>query len=159
MPSLSPPAPRVKPARTIRRGQAPLPSSPGVLTITAQQTTAAQKAQLYNYDYTSGLLTTEKTFAQTYGYFEMRADVPLAAGAWPAFWLIPADGSWPPEFDIMETLSKDPFAAYQTEHSGIGGHSSNGVMSFVPGARTLMPWYSPGLEFMTSRPQNAVYEP
>ena len=36
MASLSTPAPRVKPARTIRLALAPLPSSPGVVTITAR---------------------------------------------------------------------------------------------------------------------------
>src|SRR5438093_1223546 len=45
MASLSPPAPRVKPApaapaRTIRLALAPLPSSPGVVTITAGRRTA-----------------------------------------------------------------------------------------------------------------------
>ena len=35
MASLSPPAPRVKPARTIRLVLAPLPSSPGLVSIAA----------------------------------------------------------------------------------------------------------------------------
>ncbi|MDP2009288.1 MAG: family 16 glycosylhydrolase [Phenylobacterium sp.] len=89
-------------------------------------------SEIFGYGYTSGLITTQPTFAQTYGYFEMRADVPQAAGAWPAFWLLPKDGSWPPELDVMEVLSQDPNATWTTAHSGVGGHTSSGIASFTP---------------------------
>ncbi|TGR60515.1 1,3-1,4-beta-glycanase, partial [Mesorhizobium sp. M2D.F.Ca.ET.223.01.1.1] len=48
----------------------------GVLTITAAQASADIKPLINNYEYTSGLLTTHDSFSQTYGYFEMRADLP-----------------------------------------------------------------------------------
>ncbi len=60
----------------------------GVLTITARPASQAIQAETNWYDYTSGMLTTYSSFAQTYGYFEMRADMPDDQGAWPAFWLL-----------------------------------------------------------------------
>ncbi len=102
----------------------------GTLSIIARPSTSTE---IYGYQYTSGLITTQPTFSQTYGYFEMRADLPDAAGAWPAFWMLPADGSWPPELDIMETLTFDSRSSWSTEHSGLNGvHTSNGQAAFVP---------------------------
>lgn len=93
----------------------------GVLTITAAQAPADIKPLINNYDYTSGILTTHDSFSQTYGYFEMRADLPENAGTWPAFWLLPEDGSWPPELDVVETRGQDPNTLLMTAHTNIGG--------------------------------------
>jgi len=110
----------------------PFSESGGALTITAQPA-PANAADLWGYHYTSGMITTKETFAQTYGYFEMRAELPQNAGGWPAFWLLPADGSWPPELDVMETLTKDPSADYTTSHSNVGNtHSMSQGVSFIP---------------------------
>ncbi|TPI32054.1 glycosyl hydrolase family protein [Mesorhizobium sp. B3-2-1] len=93
----------------------------GVLTITAAQAPADIKPLINNYEYTSGVLTTHDSFSQTYGYFEMRADLPENAGAWPAFWLLPEDGSWPPELDVVETRGQDPNSLIMTAHSNETG--------------------------------------
>jgi len=68
--------------------------------------------------YVSGLLQTAKGFSQLYGYFEMRAELPAGNGVGAAFWLLPTDGSWPPELDVMENLGQDPSTVYQTVHGG-----------------------------------------
>ena len=58
--------------------------------------------------YTSGMISTggtpksKATFAFQYGYIESRIKLPRGAGMWPAFWVIPANRTWPPEIDIME---------------------------------------------------------
>ncbi|WEX90742.1 family 16 glycosylhydrolase [Sinorhizobium garamanticum] len=107
----------------------------GVLTITAAPASDAIQAQINGYDYTSGLLTTHSSFAQTYGYFEIRADMPNDQGAWPAFWLLPADGSWPPELDVVEMRGQDPNTVIATVHSNETG-SQTSIASAVKVADT-----------------------
>lgn len=97
----------------------------GVLTITAAPASAAVQAEIEGYDYTSGMLTTHSSFAQTYGYFEIRADMPSEQGTWPAFWLLPEDGSWPPELDVVEMRGQDPNTVHVTVHSNETGQQTS----------------------------------
>jgi len=87
----------------------------GRLDIVAEPAPAAVADQLHGFRYISGLITTQPSFSQTYGYFEMRAKLPLGKGIWPAFWLLPADQSWPPEIDVMECIGVPE--VYATAHS------------------------------------------
>ena len=84
-------------------GLNPFSISNGVLTITAAPTPTADIQDLYGYKITSGVLTTQHSFSQEYGYFEIDAKIPTAPGTWPAFWLLPSSGAWPPEIDVMES--------------------------------------------------------
>jgi beta-glucanase (GH16 family) len=99
----------------------PFSVSNGILTISAEPASQAFQTQINGYDYTSGLLNTYSSFAQTYGYFEIRADMPTEQGVWPAFWLLPADGSWPPELDVVEMRGQDPNTVDATVHSNATG--------------------------------------
>jgi len=74
----------------------------GILSIVASRTPEALKPVLFNNEYISGILTTQGSFSQKYGYFEIRAKVPVGIGVWPAFWMLADNGGWPPEIDIME---------------------------------------------------------
>ncbi len=91
-------------------GSTPLGINPfsvadGVMTITAQRAAAADQASLWNYKYTSGLLTTADTFYQQYGYFEIKAAMPEGQGVWPAFWLLPEDQTYGLELDVTEQVN------------------------------------------------------
>jgi beta-glucanase (GH16 family) len=74
--------------------------------------------------YCSGVLTSRTRFFQRYGYFEMRARLPHGRGLWPAFWLLPKGGGWPPEIDVMEVLGHDPATLYASVHWKAQGNES-----------------------------------
>ncbi|RAK58379.1 hypothetical protein DJ021_00415 [Phenylobacterium hankyongense] len=97
-------------------GLNPFAARGGVLQITAQPVSPQLADRLGGFRYTSGLISSQPSFTQTYGYFEMRAKLPRGKGVWPAFWLLPADLEWPPEIDVMESVG-DPAKVYVTAHS------------------------------------------
>ena len=94
----------------------PFSVSGGVLTITARPTPDPTLTE--GLPYVSGMISSFASFSQKFGYFEMRAKVPEGRGLWPAFWLLPADGSWPPEIDVMEMLCNDSSTFYGSLHLG-----------------------------------------
>lgn len=104
----------------------------GILTITAARAPQEIQPLIEGFEYTSGMLTSYRSFAQTYGYFEIRADMPEGKGLWPAFWLLPADGSWPPELDVIELIGQKPNELMHTVHSdATGSRVSEGFKAAV----------------------------
>jgi beta-glucanase (GH16 family) len=105
-------------------GVNPFSVNNGVLTITAAPATAAMlttEAAANNgatLPYTSGLLTTDTSFAQTYGLYEITAKMPTGQGLWPALWMLPTSMAWPPEIDILEEIGNQPTTDYMTLHTG-----------------------------------------
>ncbi len=71
--------------------------------------------------YDSGVITTEHSFSQLYGYFDIRAELPAGAGMWPAFWLLPANLASTREIDVMEMFGSDPLQYKVTDHSPANG--------------------------------------
>ena len=97
----------------------------GIMTLTAAPASAAISSQIGGYQYTSGSINTSQSFSQTYGFFEMRAELPAGQGLWPAFWLLPENGQWPPEIDAMEMLGNNPGTYYTSIHSGTAANEVN----------------------------------
>ena len=61
-----------------------------------------------------------------YGYFEARLKLPVGKGTWPAFWMMPADGSnWPHcgEIDIMEEVGVNPDYTSSSIHCTAYNHT------------------------------------
>jgi hypothetical protein len=70
----------------------------------------------------SGMLRSRWT--GRYGVFEICMRAPEGRGLWPAFWLNPEDGRWPPEIDVVEIVndrSKLPERSFHFLHGkGVG---------------------------------------
>jgi beta-glucanase (GH16 family) len=118
------------------------------------------------------MLTTYRSFTQQGGYFEMRAKLPAGKGIWPAFWMLPADGSWPPELDAMEVLGHDPSTIFMTVHSNLtGAHTQTQGSAKVPDTSAAfhtygvlweaskITWYFDGQPVYTTAPPSDLNKP
>lgn len=111
----------------------------GILTIRASRLSERASASLWHSRFASGLLTSQTSFSQTYGYFEIRAELPQVRGMFPAFWLLPASRTWPPEIDVFENVGRDFVACgmvapgsrtafFVRFHGGVRGMHRYGVL-------------------------------
>ena len=91
-------------------GVNPFSVAGGVLTIQANNNpNYPAKSKM---PFTSGVITTEKSFSQLYGYFEIRCKTsPMAAGIWPAFWMLSTTQQATEELDIMEDFAIPNFVS------------------------------------------------
>ena len=82
--------------------------------------------------YAIGLINTDISFTQKYGYFEIRSMNPSGPATWPAFWLTGAT-RWPPEIDIFEMYGrktgKSIHKQYATVHWGKNNTRSRGYLT------------------------------
>ncbi|WP_205598023.1 glycoside hydrolase family 16 protein [Caulobacter sp. 17J65-9] len=144
----------------------------GVLTITAEPSSREVKAATGGYAYTSGLINTRDTFSQQYGYFEMRAQLPAGQGLWPAFWLLPQAGGWPPEIDVMEVLGNEPGVVHTSTHSkgpgaNVTEHAATKVADTSQGFHTYgvrwdaaeIVWYVDGREVFRTDTPHDMHQP
>jgi Ca2+-binding RTX toxin-like protein len=97
----------------------------GILTIKAQPVSADTSSKMWGYQYSSGML--DSHYQQTYGYFEIRAELPHGKGLWPAFWLLGEQNS---EIDILEGLGSDTKVPHNAIHSN--SVPAAGLQNFVP---------------------------
>lgn len=79
------------------------------------------------FPYGGAMVSTEKSFNQTYGYFETRMTLPCVKGGWPAFWLLGEGGD---EIDVLEHMGVN---CQRIEHNV---HSKAGGATRISGVRT-----------------------
>jgi beta-glucanase (GH16 family) len=100
----------------------------GILTITAERAdyTAASG---HTYGWTSCLLSSKPSFAFHYGFMQIRAQLPYAAGFWPGFWTWQTSGP-DNETDAMEYYSNDRYHVSLFQHSDGRGGCAYAVLPF-----------------------------
>ena len=126
-------------------GENPFSVSNGVLSITA--TPAAAGSNPYGLPYDSGVATTYKSFAQLYGYFEVKAELPAGPGLWPAFWLLPADNVNTAELDVFEVLGNAAATIYETTHGSNTDGSNAGQQQIINGTNTSTGFHTYGVDW------------
>ncbi len=124
-------------------GVNPFATANGVLSITAAPTAEQSLYATWGREYTSGMLNTLGMFEQKYGYFEMRAELPTAAGTWPAFWLLPHPYVAGVEADIMEALAIAPDIDYRRAAGGSETIYDNGFKLDAGGFHTYGMLWTP----------------
>ncbi|MEF2073930.1 glycoside hydrolase family 16 protein [Consotaella aegiceratis] len=100
--------------------EAPFSVDDGILSITARPTPEALSGKI-DLPYLSGMVTTEESFAQTNGYFEIRCRMPAGQGLWPAFWLVGLTHDEALEIDVVEVLADKPRTIYNSIHTSDRG--------------------------------------
>jgi hypothetical protein len=96
-------------------GVNPFSLSDGIFCITAIRTPPDLRT-LVDREYLSGMICTDQSFTQRYGYFEIRARLPNGRGLWPAFWLVAKTHREHLELDAMEAVGWDSAHVYQSTH-------------------------------------------
>jgi beta-glucanase (GH16 family) len=96
----------------------------------------------------SGMVTSFPGFKFQYGFVQIVADVPHAAGLWPALWLAAANGQWPPEIDMLESWGVNHEVAAFFHPVGIHWVKGNIPLSLTQGWQTYsLRWTSSQLTF------------
>jgi len=124
----------------------PFGLSNGVLSIEAQPVAdvpGLSPSQIGNYQYVSGMVSTSgqnqqnqpaTTYAQRYGYYEVKVQLPKGQGIWPAFWMLD-DLGLIAEIDVFEFFGNNTSQIYQSVHYQNGnGNSYATPLNFDPTA-------------------------
>jgi beta-glucanase (GH16 family) len=143
----------------------------GMLTLTAQRRSVTTSTGV-SLPWVSGMISTGRSswndtprHTFTYGYFLADIELTPATGMYPAFWLLPADHSFPPEVDIMESAyphDKIQLNVHYTQAGRIqqaqyytpAGHFTDGFHTYaLDWEPTRLTWYIDGTPvYMVSNP-------
>ena len=108
--------------------QPPIAVEGGALVLRSQQLSAPIRHEGADWHHGAAVLTGERMpeVQLTYGQYEWEAQMPDRRGAWPALWLLPVGGGWPPEIDVYEGFGDSPDWRFARDisanlHGGSGG--------------------------------------
>ncbi|HEX3752577.1 MAG TPA: glycoside hydrolase family 16 protein [Streptosporangiaceae bacterium] len=140
----------------------------GALNLTATSA-STQGSDGNTYPCRSGMVTTGQSFNFQYGYVQVEAKLPIDTGLWPALWLNPSNGDWPPEIDIMEHWTTyDYYGAYlhsaagpivENDHVNLADDTGWHTFSVLWQPNEII-WYLDGQEVLSTTqyvPQQAMY--
>jgi beta-glucanase (GH16 family) len=140
----------------------------GTLNLTATSA-STQGSDGNTYPCRSGMVTTGQSFNFQYGYVQVEAKLPIDTGLWPALWLNPSNGDWPPEIDIMEHWTTyDYYGAYlhsaagpivENDHVNLADSTGWHTFSVLWQPNEIV-WYLDGQEVLSTTqyvPQQAMY--
>lgn len=127
----------------------------GKLIITARKEDMSTQADWGGQHYSSARLIPAGIKDWTYGFFEIRAQLPCGKGTWPAIWMLGSQGVWPAggELDIMEHVGVNPTQVFSTVHttSGSGAKGVNAALQVVDACQVFhnyqMDWTAQQVRF------------
>ena len=110
----------------------------GAATLTATRRTTIG-TDGHSYAWTSGMISTGRNswngtpkFTFTYGYVEAAVQIPAQSGMYPAFWLMPASRTTPPELDVAEFLGTSHHDQMTVHWKGVNGKNLFKAGTFGP---------------------------
>lgn len=110
----------------------------------------AEKKAMGGKPYTSGIITTFKSFKFTYGVVTARLRTPVGKGLWPALWLLDYAGGVP-EIDIMEALGHQPDVTYMTLHFPSATGKNLNVGTYYVGTKLSVGFHTLTLDWNAQR--------
>jgi hypothetical protein len=109
-------------------GEPPVTVEGGAVVLRSQQLARAFRHEGKAWRHGAAVLTGKAMPATqiAFGQYEWEAQMPGRRGAWPALWLLPAGGGWPPEIDVYEGFGNSPDWRFDRHisanlHGGSGG--------------------------------------
>ncbi|MCB9943643.1 MAG: glycoside hydrolase family 16 protein [Geminicoccaceae bacterium] len=97
------------------------------------------------FPYLASMISMEHSHAQRYGYWEVKLRLNrFGKGHHLAFWMLPSNGSWPPEVDMLEVIGGDN-NLYTNLHMPEGVNVP--PFSYIDGKGTINDWMTIGFEW------------
>src|ERR1022692_2299180 len=106
----------------------------GNLVIIAQPCAPTNFAGHSTFYYKTGWAQNKNKQNYTWGYAEIRAQYPNGTAMWPTWWLVGANGNWPPEVDVAERYPNGTMnhGMYYAGAGGTGTWTSGGQYANDP---------------------------